>query len=214
MYNWNWNEKIESCKTLINNWNKRKLTYFGKNTVIKTLLLPKFVYLAQNISTPKDVINTINSIIFKFLWNNSRDKIKRTTTIGNKLEGDLEVPDFTLLSNTQNIKLVKSLIMSNSANWKNVPNFFLDKYGKDSLIFKMNLDSSKSIPKTKLKLPEFYQNLLDIWINFRNRTEPPFEKKLIIIKNQIIWGNKYLKINNKTLFLKHWIDAKNNNFYK
>jgi len=70
MYNWNWNEKIESCKTLINNWNKRKLTYFGKNTVIKTLLLPKFVYLAQNISTPKDVINTINSIIFKFLWNN------------------------------------------------------------------------------------------------------------------------------------------------
>jgi len=72
--------------------------------------------------------------------------------------------------------------MSNSANWKNVPNFFLDKYGKDSLIFKMNLDSSKSIPKTKLKLPEFYQNLLDIWINFRNRTEPPFEKNLLLLR--------------------------------
>jgi len=73
----------------------------------------------------------------------------------------------------------------------------------------MNLDSSKSIPKTKLKLPEFYQNLLDIWINFRNHTEPPFEKKTLYnIKNQVIWRNKYLKINNKTLFLKHWIDAK------
>ena len=36
----------------------------------------------------------------------------------------------------------------------------------------------------------------------------PFEKTLYNIKNQIIWGNTYLKINNKTLFLKHWIDAK------
>ena len=116
-----------------------------------------FVYLAQNIITPKDVINTIDSISFKFLWNNSRDKIKRTTQctiIGNKLEGGLEVPDFKLFSNTQKIKLVKYLIMTNSANWKNIPNVFLNKYGKDFLTFKSNLDSSKSIPKTKLKLPE------------------------------------------------------------
>jgi len=60
-------KKIESCKTLINNWNKRKLTYLRKTAVIKTLLLSKFVYLAQKIITPKDVINTNNSIMFKFL---------------------------------------------------------------------------------------------------------------------------------------------------
>jgi len=104
-------------------------SYFGKITLVNTLLLP-FVYLAQNIITPKDVINTINSISFKFLWNNSRDKIKRTNVIGNKLEGGLEVLDFKLFLNTQTIKIVKSLIMTNSANWKKYQIFSLKNMEK------------------------------------------------------------------------------------
>ena len=67
------------CKQLINAWSKRKLTFFGKITVIKSLLFPKLVYLAQNIVTPESITKQINSMIFDFFWNGKRDKIKRTT---------------------------------------------------------------------------------------------------------------------------------------
>ena len=33
------------------------------------------------------------------------------------------------------------------------------------------------------------------------------------IKNEIIWGNRYILNNNKTLHMKRWIDADNYNTY-
>ena len=32
-------------------------------------------------------------MLFNYLWGNNREKIKRATLIGNKLEGGLEMPD-------------------------------------------------------------------------------------------------------------------------
>ena len=72
-------------------------------------MLPKLTYLAQNVITPNYVIKTVNSLIFNFIWNDKRDKIKRTTIIGNKLEGGLEVPDFNYFSKSMKIKLPLSI---------------------------------------------------------------------------------------------------------
>ena len=62
--NLSWNEKIEKCIKLINNWNKRKITFFGKITVIIYILFQKLVYLAQGIVTPDSIIKIVNSMIF------------------------------------------------------------------------------------------------------------------------------------------------------
>ena len=62
----NWEEKLRKCELLINNWLKRNLTFFGKIKVIKTLIMPLFVYLAQSVKVPPDMIKAINTLIFKF----------------------------------------------------------------------------------------------------------------------------------------------------
>ena len=43
----NWQNKIENCKNTIQIWKKRKLTMIGRSQIIKSLLLPKFTFLAQ-----------------------------------------------------------------------------------------------------------------------------------------------------------------------
>ena len=72
----NWDSKLNDCENLIKNL-RRKLTFFGKIKVIKTLLLSKFVYLAQTAIIPQDYIKKIDSLIYSFLWHGKREKIKR-----------------------------------------------------------------------------------------------------------------------------------------
>jgi hypothetical protein len=207
--NLSWNEKIEKCQQLINSWNKRKLTMFGKITVIKSLLLPKFVYLAQNIFTPDSVIKTINSMLFKFLWNNKRDKIKRTTIIGNKMEGGIEMPDFNFFSRTMKLKWIKYLTNTVNANWKIIPTTIFNKFGNNFLIFYMNLDSLKSLPFNINTVTLFYRHLLKTWIQFKQLpdNQSKLSKTYYNIRNEIIWGNKFIKVKNKTIIFKNWIDS-------
>ena len=62
----------------IKSWNKRYLTPLGKITVIKTFFLSQLnhIFLALPNPTPK-IIQEINRSLFKFLWDNKPDKIKR-----------------------------------------------------------------------------------------------------------------------------------------
>ena len=92
-YNLNWNTKLENCENVVKNWTKRNLTFLGKIKIIKTLLLPKFVYLAQSSIIPQDIVKKIDSLIFNFLWHGKREKIKRTTLIGQTQHGGIEMCD-------------------------------------------------------------------------------------------------------------------------
>ena len=53
----NWTSKVDYLKELIKRWEKHTLTFYGKNTVIKTILLPKITHLLQNMSIPKESLN-------------------------------------------------------------------------------------------------------------------------------------------------------------
>ena len=72
----NWEKKIVDCENSINKWLKRNLTFFGKIKVIKTLLMPKFVYLAQSTKIPLEKVKIIDSLIYNFLWHGKCKKNK------------------------------------------------------------------------------------------------------------------------------------------
>ena len=63
-------------------WGKRNLTIMGKILIIKTLIPPKFTFLASSCVVPKMYINEIESCFFRFIWKGKPDKIKRLTLIG------------------------------------------------------------------------------------------------------------------------------------
>ena len=76
--NSNFIQKIEKIRSILDNWSARRLTLLGKITIIKTLAVSQIVYILSSLPTPPDILKTINSILYDFLWDGKCDKIKRT----------------------------------------------------------------------------------------------------------------------------------------
>ena len=205
--NLNWSDKLESCKKLINSWQQRNLTMFGKVTIVKSLILPKLSFLIQTIPIANNIIKQLNSMIFNFVWGNKAEKIKRTTLIGNRLEGGLEIPDIDIYSKTLKLKWLKSLCSNDNANWKIIPNFFLSQYGDNCLILQMNLDSLKSLPNIKYNIPTFYKDVLRYFFELNNLHVTPKPQTFYDIRTQIIWGNRFIKYKGKCLVFNSWINS-------
>ena len=47
---------------------------YGKVTVIKSFIIPKFVYILSLLPAPKKIVQEWNRILFRFLWKRT-DKI-------------------------------------------------------------------------------------------------------------------------------------------
>ena len=59
LYEKNFIERLDSIKKLINLWSSRGLSIYGKVTVIKSLLIPKFVYVSSLLPTPEELRNLL-----------------------------------------------------------------------------------------------------------------------------------------------------------
>ena len=63
----------------LNNWSKRYLTPFGKVIVLKTLIVSKIVNILISLPTPSTkLLNEINDMFYKFLWDGKPDKMRRS----------------------------------------------------------------------------------------------------------------------------------------
>ena len=204
----NWDTKYQQCQKIIENWKKRKLTFYGKITIIKTLLLPKFTYQFHSNYVPEKVIKEINSLFFNFLWEGKGEKIKRNTLIGSKYEGGLGMIDIRSYIKAIKTKWIQKLLSEISyASWTVIPRYFFNQYGENFLVFYMNIDSFKNLPPMKPKLPAFYLDLVKTWIEFTHGSiKKP--KHFYEIRKQLLWGNYMLKnTSGKLIIFQHWIKS-------
>ena len=75
----NFRDKLNEIQSCIRLWKWRSLTLIGKITIIKSLLISKLNHLFLALPSPEPaIIKEIEKLIFKFLWNNKPDKIKRS----------------------------------------------------------------------------------------------------------------------------------------
>ena len=79
----NFIEKLDTIKKL---WSSRGLSLYGKVTIIKSLIIPKLVYVSSLLPTPKEVIKQLNKLLFKFLWK-SVDKVTSLSAINEYKNG-------------------------------------------------------------------------------------------------------------------------------
>ena len=80
----NFDEKLRNTNKILNIWKNRKLTLIGKINIVKTLALSKLIFNSSNLYLPKNLSDTINSMIFNFIWQGKPPKIKRMTIVGEK----------------------------------------------------------------------------------------------------------------------------------
>ena len=71
----NYSKAISKVNKIIDSWRYRNLTPFGKITIIKNLLLSKFVHLFVALPITEKILKDINSIFYRFLWGVSQIKL-------------------------------------------------------------------------------------------------------------------------------------------
>ena len=102
---------------MINNWSSRGLPIYGKVTIIKSLLLPKSVYVLSPLPTSKELVTQLNHSLFKFLWN-STEKITGVAAINNYEQGGLEMIDLDSTIVALRLSWMKSIFSDCGGTWK------------------------------------------------------------------------------------------------
>ena len=84
----------ERAKTETKNLSSRNITPFGKITIVITFVISPFVHLFLTIPISHQFLKDLNTLLYKFLWNNKPDKINRETVCSDFFEGGLKMVNF------------------------------------------------------------------------------------------------------------------------
>ena len=111
---------------------------------------------------PERILKEINSLFFKFIWNNSGDRIKRKITIKDYEDGGLRMIDIFNFVDALKITWIRRLLRNDSQKWSNIlsndcPGILnFSQFGIDFIKLKMN------------RLNEFWKDVFKAWITFIN----------------------------------------------
>ena len=171
----------------INIWSAGGLFLYGNVTIIKSLIVPKFVYVSSLLTTPRGVIQELNRLIFKFLWKGV-DKVTRLSAINDYEKGGLKMIDLETMVKLPRLAWLKRIFSENDGTWKNYLHHALKCYG-GSLLLHCNYNV-----KDLTIFSQFHTELLQWWAEFRDEfsAEKPW--------HNIIWNNKDIRIDNKPIF--------------
>ena len=87
---------FEKCKQDMVRWSSLPLSLVGRVNLIKMIVLPKFLYLFQNIPIliRKKFFKTLDQCIASFIWNGKSHRIKRRSLERPKVLPELALPNF------------------------------------------------------------------------------------------------------------------------
>ena len=192
----NFIERLDSIKNLTRIWSSRGLSIYGKITLIKSLLIPKLVYVSSLIPTPKEFVSQLNQLLFQFLWNGP-DKVTRRSAINEYSNGGLKMIDFDSMIISLQLAWLKRIVScsSNDGTWKRYLTYHLERFG-GLFLFHCNYDVS-ILP---LNISLFYLELLQWWSEFRDTFSSEKDWRYIV------WNNKQILINNKTVYYKSYFE--------
>jgi hypothetical protein len=194
----NFDDKIRKLERQLHWWKARDLSLAGKILIIKTKAISKFTYLASVLKIPKDVIKSVNNLLFNFIWNGKRDKVKRDIMIQNYELGGYKMPNMEMIICANQIECIKRFLMPIDADWKHPMRHFCKKENLD-LFLQSNFDLNE-LPSI---IPDYYHEAIKSWANIKHaeiESQQDFE-------NELIWYNKRFKINNKTVYNKRIMNA-------
>ena len=156
-------------------------------TLIKSLLIPKFVYVSSLLPSPKEFVSQLNQLLFQFLWNGP-DKVTHKSAINEYSNGGLKMIDFDSMIISLRLAWLKRIASSNDGTWKRYLTHHLERFG-GLFLFHCNYDVS-ILP---LNISLFYLELLQWWSEFRDTFSS--EKDW----HYILW--------NKTVYYKSYFEA-------
>ena len=194
----NFEDKIKKCKQILNMWQTRNLTLIGRIQIIKTFIMSQFSYVTSVITIPDTYLKEINNLIFKFIWKNKKDKIKRNQMHSNIDKGGLKVPDIFSIVRTSRVTWIKRYITLENHGWKTLfEHALLSSNLNPQIILFSNFEIKQWAEKPLIS--SFYREVLAEWFKYSNTST--FDK------DQLIWYNKNILIHRRPIFYQDFLDV-------
>ena len=203
-------KKLTEMQHNLNEWSKRDLTPFGKVTVLKTLIISKIVHLLIALPTPSvKIINEINTMFYKFLWDEKPDKMRRSLAKQKIIEGGIGMLDIALFDKSLKLTRIRRFFKHRS-RWKELmqemyPCFEdIRKFGNNFL-------------QNMLQIIEnpFWENVLKYYQSFNKnfviRTKEEIVSCSFLCNDDIKVGNKIISnkifIDKNVFYIKQLMDG-------
>ena len=191
----NFNLRVQKLQTNLDIWKSRGLTLYGKVLIIKSLGLSNLIYSISNVNVPKDIGPMVKDKMFRFLWKNKKDKIKRTSMYQDLSTGGLWMVDIKLTIKSLRLAWIERLLFRDNCNWKIVPDYFFNKHGGLNFLLRCNYDV-----KYLRHIPTIYM-YRDILIAFDEiKTLYNYDQG----NDTILFNNKDILVDGKLLFITEW----------
>ena len=183
----NFIENLDKIKKLLYLWSNRGLSLYGKVTVIKSLVIPKFVYTCSLMPVADEFVKELNRLIYKFLWNGT-DKVTRLSTINNYAKGGLKMIDLDCMIKSLRLAWLQRIYNVTEGPWKWYLSHLLAKFG-GLFLFNCNYDAND------LQVPSlFYSQVLTWWSDLREVFTSSKDW------HNIIWNNQDIHIDGSPVF--------------
>ena len=145
-------------------------------------------------SVSKKGLTKITKIQLEFIWKGKNSKIKNSTLCNDYEYGGLKNVDIFSKVVSLQCSWIKRLFDNNFHQWKLIPLYLIRQYLGKKFKFHSNLEVSHSI---LCKFPKFYKEIFIRWGKYLSSlaTLPS------TIACQFIWFNKYIQIDNKSIYL-------------
>lgn len=128
-------------KTKLNLWLSRDLTLYGRSLLAKTLGVSQLIYAVSMLSVPTPVIKELQAELFKFLWKNKKDKIKRLVLYQPLVEGGFNFVNFPAVVKSQRLAWISRFLSNSRDSWKAIPNHYLSTNGRLQFLLKCNYNA-------------------------------------------------------------------------
>ena len=197
----NWLVKIDKIQKVISLWKMRNLTFYGKIVVIKILLISQLIYLGTCYTMPPKYVKKLNKILYSFLWNSKREKVKRAVVINSTLQGGLGMVDLDAKLTSLRLSWIPKILHDSKQPWKYLCLFWTHKLGGMPFCLQCNCSAiDMSLLCKKHSIPPFYSALLVSWaeLHYKNLFD------ISNVHNEIIWYNSNIKERHRLLHFKSW----------
>ena len=197
----NWSVKIEKIRNITALWKKRNLTFYGKTIIIKMLLISQFIYIGTCYIMPPKYVKDLNKIIYSFLWNSNREKVKRAIVINPPLQGGLGMIDINARMKSLLLSWLPKMLNESKPPWKYLCLFWTHKLGSLPFCLQCNCSIKDMSELCKIhKIPPFYSGLLAAWAELHHRNM----FNVTDVQNEIIWYNSNITNQRRLLYFKNW----------
>ena len=179
----NFSNRLKVLEKLFNLYQKQHLSKIGKITVIKSLAIPKLVYpLSVLPKPPHKVLDQIETMFRRFIWQSSRSRILVTELQKDTSEGGLRLTNLGFLNKAIKLSWIKRMLCENN-DFKYI---LMNLTGLEvKNLWELNCDSLHHI---SLNLRNnFWSEVIFSWKNYKelfiNKIDP---------RTYPLWGTSFL----------------------